>query len=116
MVLSIAFFLQLIKLLSHDNLHMFVMTLWCIWKCKNKKLWDDVESDPRYLFDWLMNPCINDNRCIQSIKIWQFQVRVSKLAHRITVTTMRSGGENQLWMRLSATLMLQFLRIKGVMV
>ena len=39
-------FFQLIKLLSHDNVHMFAMTMWCIWKHRNEKLWEDVETRP----------------------------------------------------------------------
>jgi len=33
--------------LSQQNLHMFVMTLWCIWKQINEKLLNDAEICPR---------------------------------------------------------------------
>jgi len=39
-------FFQLLELLYHDSLHMFAMTMWCIWKRRNEKLWDDVETQP----------------------------------------------------------------------
>jgi len=37
-------FFQLLVLLSHDSLHMFAMTMWCIWKRINEKPWEDVET------------------------------------------------------------------------
>jgi hypothetical protein len=39
-------FFQLLELLSQQNLHMFAMTLWCIWKRRNEKLWNDVDIRP----------------------------------------------------------------------
>ena len=101
------FFLQLIELLSSDNLHMFAMTMWCIWNCKYMRnfgmMW---KPDPQYQFDCQMNICINGNKCVRSINAWQtIQVQASKLGQRKTVTTTWPGGENQPSVRLSATWM-----------
>ncbi|GAU39798.1 hypothetical protein TSUD_219730 [Trifolium subterraneum] len=42
----VALFFQLLELLSQHNLHMFAMTMWCIWKRRNDKLWNGIETRP----------------------------------------------------------------------
>jgi len=39
-------FFQLFNRLAQENLHMFAMTMWCIWKRRNEKLWNDVDTRP----------------------------------------------------------------------
>ncbi|XP_024630834.1 uncharacterized protein [Medicago truncatula] len=45
----VALFFKLLESLHHQQLFDFVMTLWCIWKRRNNKLWNDVETQPRIL-------------------------------------------------------------------
>jgi hypothetical protein len=39
-------FFQLLERLAKENLHMFAMNMWCIWKRRNEKLWNDVDTRP----------------------------------------------------------------------
>lgn len=42
-------FFQLFEQLPHQQLLIFVMTLWCIWKRRNEKFWSDINTNPRML-------------------------------------------------------------------
>jgi ribonuclease HI len=56
----VSLFFQLLQRLSQVQLCNFVMGLWCIWKRRNEKLWEDIEHRPSisfqiardYLFQW----------------------------------------------------------------
>lgn len=39
-------FFKLREQLAQENLHMFDMTMWCIWKRRNEKLWNNVDTRP----------------------------------------------------------------------
>jgi len=43
----VSLFFQLLEQLPHQQVLMFVMTLWSIWKKRNEKLWSDIDTNPR---------------------------------------------------------------------
>jgi len=42
----VSLFFQLLEQLPQQQLLTFVMTLWCIWKGRNDRLWNDIEIIP----------------------------------------------------------------------
>jgi hypothetical protein len=47
----VTLFFQLLLQLSQHQIINLVLGLWCIWKRRNEKLWEDVEQRLHYLFN-----------------------------------------------------------------
>ncbi|KAH1209318.1 hypothetical protein GmHk_15G043882 [Glycine max] len=60
---------NLLDSLPVDNRCVFAITLWCIWKCKNDKIWKERNPSPsvsfsqamQFLFEWSKARGFNDN-------------------------------------------------------
>jgi hypothetical protein len=44
-----SFFFDIIQKLKQHGVPDFIMTLWCIWKRRNEKVWENAEKDVRIL-------------------------------------------------------------------
>lgn len=77
-----ALFFQVIKHLSAENVSIFAMTLWSIWKSRNLKLWESTQEEPHIIL----------SRAMEVHKGWRFAQESSKFT-----PPRRAAAQNSVW-------------------